>query len=404
MIRPQLRSKTAIVVTTVPGSLFFFQGQIRALRNENWQVIVASSPGPRLIEFAEGEGAEPVGISIARTPAPMRDLLALARLTWLFVSRRPTIVHAHTPKAALLSMIAAWVARVPRAFYTMHGLPLLTRRGWMRELLATFERLTCRLADRVFCVSASLRAEAIALGLCAPERIAVIGPGSANGVDTQRFHPPDATLRAGARRRLGIPEKSIVVGYVGRIVREKGVGELARAWETIKQESPDVVLLITGAVEVQDAVPGDILDALRADPRVCWTGYRKDPRDVYAAMDVFCLPSYREGFPVVTLEAAAMALPIVATDIPGTKDAVVNGTTGILVPVRDPEALAIALLTYLADPARRTRDGSAARNRVMAEFKPGLFAAALTRLYSDSFALRESRRAAPAVAASGIDR
>jgi lipopolysaccharide/colanic/teichoic acid biosynthesis glycosyltransferase len=234
----------------------------------------------------------------------------------------------------------------------------------------TTEWLSCALAHRVFAVSHSMRRVALDEGLCGAEKIAVLAGGSGNGVDaTRRFVPQPAHVRREARARLGIPEAALVIGFVGRIVRDKGVVELAVAWNALRDADPRLRLLLVGRFDTEDAIPGHVLDALRADPRVHLAGVDPETPPLYAAMDVVALPTYREGFPNVALEAAAMELPIVATSVTGCVDAVVDGTTGILVPTGDAAALERALRRYLVDPALCRSHGAAARARVLASFR-----------------------------------
>jgi glycosyltransferase involved in cell wall biosynthesis len=181
--------------------------------------------------------------------------------------------------------------------------------------------------------------------------------------------PQPAHIRRDTRARLGIPQDALVIGFVGRIVREKGAVELATAWKALRDGEPRLHLLLVGRVDTEDAIPGNVLAELRADPRVHFTGVDPNTPPLYAAMDVVALPTYREGFPNVALEAAAMALPIVATAIPGCVDAVVDGVTGILVPARDSPALVRALHAYVGDPQLRALRGAAARSRALSEFR-----------------------------------
>ncbi|MEM1349014.1 MAG: glycosyltransferase, partial [Myxococcota bacterium] len=189
--------------------------------------------------------------------------------------------------------------------------------------------------------------------------------------------------RAAARLRLGIPKDARVLGFVGRLVRDKGVLELADAWSTLRLAHHDVHLLIVGPVEQRDAVPDDVLELLQGDRRAHFTGFTRDTPALYAAMDVVALPTYREGFPNVPLEASAMGLPVVATRVTGCVDAVVDGVTGTLVPVRDAAALATAIHGYLGDPERRRAHGRAGRARVLERYDPDSIAEAMHALYLD---------------------
>ncbi|HYW06546.1 MAG TPA: glycosyltransferase family 4 protein, partial [Longimicrobium sp.] len=282
---------------------------------------------------------------------------------------RPHIVHSHTPKGGLLGMMAAWMNRVPVRIYHIRGLPLMTATGRRRTLLRWTERVACSLAHQVLCVSHSVRDVAVAEGLCPPDKIRVLLGGSGNGVDaTGRFDPArNAAARAELRVKHSIPADAEVLGFVGRVVRDKGIVELAVAWAVLRDEFPSMHLLLVGPLEPQDPVPPATLEALRADPRVHFVG-PADSAPYYAAMDLLVFPTYREGFPNVPLEAAAMGLAVVATRIPGCVDAVADGETGTLVPAADGVALAGAVRAYLRDPALRMAHGRAGRERALRDF------------------------------------
>jgi glycosyltransferase involved in cell wall biosynthesis len=371
-------------VTTAPESLVFLRGQPGFLRARGFDVHAVSSPGERLAAFAGAEGVPCHAIPMERRIAPGRDLVALYRLWRLFRALRPNVVDAHTPKAGLLATLAAALAGVDVRVYHIHGLRYATARGATRTLLMATERAAAALATRVLCVSRSVATMAERDGILPAGRASVLLGGSINGVDAAgRFRPPvDEAARRAARAAVGLDPGARVVGFVGRVVREKGVVELLEAWRVLRAELPDLHLVLIGPREPQDPLPAAATAALDADPRVLCVGVDWDTPRWFAAMDVVALPSWREGFPVVPLEAAAMALPVVATRVPGCVDAVVEGRTGALVPVRDPEALAAALRSYLVDPTLRARHGAAARARVLAEFDQRRLWAALHQAYS----------------------
>jgi glycosyltransferase involved in cell wall biosynthesis len=349
----------------------FLAGQLRYMTAQGFCVSAVSSPGGDLDSFGLLENVDVHAVAMCRRIALFEDLAAVWQLVSYLRRHRPLILHAHTPKAGLLGLLAGALAGTSVRIYHVVGLPFMTATGARRALLKATETLACRLAHRVIVVSDSLRETVIDEGLCRPSKIRVIRRGSANGVDAaRRFNPRyQSSHRAEARMRLGVPAGARVIGFVGRIVRDKGIVELANAWRTVRDACPDAHLLIVGPVEERDGVP-ETERSLRQDPRVHCAGMDWNTPPLYAAMDVLVLPTYREGLPAVTLEAAAMGLPVIATRIPGCVDAVQDGITGTLVPARDSAALAVAMRTYLQNPLLCHQHGQAGRQRMLVEFRP----------------------------------
>ncbi|HST60831.1 MAG TPA: glycosyltransferase family 4 protein [Longimicrobium sp.] len=359
-------------VTTVASSFTFLQGQVRLLRERGVQVSLVSSPDGDLDAFAAKLGVPAHGVEMPRRITPLQDLGAVLRLRRHLRALRPDVVHAHTPKGGLLGMLGAWLAGVPVRVYHMRGLPLMGAQGVRRRLLWCTERVSCALAHRVICVSHSLRDVALREGLCPPERITVVAGGSGQGVDAGgRFDPQrlEPGTREAVRARMGIPADAVLAGFVGRLVRDKGVVELYEAWRALRERIPALHLLLVGPFESEDPVPPEVRRGFEEDPRVHLSGMDWNTPPYYAAMDLLVLPTYREGFPNVPLEAAAMGLPVVATRIPGCVDAVDDGRTGTLVPARDAAALAEAIRGYAEDPDLRRAHGQAGRARVEAQFR-----------------------------------
>ncbi len=361
-------------ITTVPLTLRFLRGQLRLLRGSSIEPHVLSSPGNsgELRRFGETESVPAHAVAMTRTMSPWTDLRSLFHL-WRRVRRTsPTIVHAHTPKAGLLGMLAATCSATPIRIYHLRGLPMLTAQGPTRFLLRLAEKTSCLFAHRVLCVSHSLRDLALAEGLCSPAKLKVLGAGSGQGVDAlEHFDPKRFSRkeRAATRARLEIPPDAPVIGFVGRLVGDKGVGVLARAWTRLRLDFPDAHLILIGPEEERDAAPAETLAALRADDRAHVLGLIEDPAPFYAAMDVVALPTEREGFPNVPLEAGAMGLPVVASRVTGCVDAIQDGATGRLVSPGDDGALYDALSSYLADTTLRAKHGAAAREHVVDHFE-----------------------------------
>ena len=335
-------------IMTVPRSLGFLTGQPGYMRACGFEVHALSSPKQRdslsdalaLDALAEREKVSVHAVEMTRRITPLRDLSAIARL-WRRLRRlRPDIVHAHTPKGGLLGMVGAWLARVPVRIYHIHGLPLITSTGCKRLLLGWSERISCRLAHQVFCVSHSVREIAIEQGLCPAAKIRVLLRGSINGVDARgRFNPAgvDEDERRGLRERYRIPADAPVLGFVGRIVRDKGMVELAEAWKILREEISRLHLLVVGRFEPRDPVPPHVAELLHNDSRIHLIGDVDidDMPPLYSIMDLVALPTYREGFNTVCLEATSMGLPVVATCVPGCLDVIEDGVTGILISPHD---------------------------------------------------------------------
>lgn len=361
-----------IHITTVPQALSFFHGQVGFMQERGLDVHAISSLDERLSEFGQQEGVRTHAVAMSRRITPIQDLQALVRLTIVIRRLRPAIVHAHTPKGGFLGMISAWLNRVPVRIYSLHGLRYMTTRGKKRIILRWTDKIACRLSHEVICVSHSLRKVVIEDGICDPGKVRVLLRGSVNGVDAaERYNPArfSGDDRIALRAELGLSPGQHVIGFLGRIVPDKGIQELFDAWKEIRGTWPNVILLLVGPVETQDPIDPEVLQALQADPRVIFTGSVADTSEKYALLDTVVLPTHREGFGIVLLEAAAMELPVVATEIPGCVDAVVNGITGTLVPPQDVGALQAAIERYLDDPELRRRHGTAGRERVLRDFR-----------------------------------
>jgi glycosyltransferase involved in cell wall biosynthesis len=385
--RPRLLLMATVSITV--GS--FLRPLALHMSAAGFDVHVVSAPGKELDALAGQPRVTVHAVPMERRVSLLRDLISLARLCRVFLRIRPDIVHANTPKAGLLGMVAAFLTGVRVRVLTIHGLPRMTQTGWLRRVLGVTDKITCLLATRILTVSHSLREATIACGLARPERVETLGYGSNAGLDTRRFDPhgSGAGTRHAVRDRYGIPRDALVVGYVGRLVRDKGIRELSEAWSSLRDEFPEARLLLCGAFEAGDKVPQNIRGELLGDDRVHFTGgFVDDVVPVYSAIDICVLPSYREGLPTVCLEAGLMKVPVVATRIPGCVDAVEDGVTGLLVEPGSQDAIANALRRLIEDHGLRRQMGEAGRTFVSRRFSEetvcGLLLAEYGRLLASS--------------------
>jgi glycosyltransferase involved in cell wall biosynthesis len=346
----------------------FIRGLPEFMRARGIDVAIATTPTHHSRTFQAHEDIVAYDIFMKRTIAPFHDVIATVRLWTLLRRLRPDILHTHTPKASLLGALVAWVAGVP-VVHSVHGLVHLGRAGPAGWLARESERIACKLAHRVICVSSSIRDVLVDQNLCSSEKAV----GSVTAVDAEsRFNPQclPQGIRARVRHDYGIPDNALVVGYCGRVVRDKGISDLVDAWASLRDRYPILHLLLVGPIEQEDPIPPRTLSVLREDSRIVLTGEVDDTAPFYAAMDLVVLPSYREGFGTVVIEANAMELPVVATNIPGCVDAVAADETGVLVPPHSPVALEAAIARYLDDSDLREEHGRSGRMRVLRCFRP----------------------------------
>ncbi len=364
--RRQPRPPRVMIVTTMPSTVdVFLIEQIRGLEKAGFAVTVITSPDERLGGLRT-PGIDMIPLSIPRTPSPWALAKALAGLVRIFTRHRPDIIHTHTPIAALLGQVAARLTGVPVRLTTVHGLYFVNvPRLVPRALYRILETVACRLATHVICVSAEDARYLIREHAFRRSRMSVMHVG----VNLDEFSPaavgPGA--RAAVRHEMGIPENAFVFGTVARMVREKGLIELFEAFSRLAADDPNVYLLHVGPAD--DARPDAVTieDAQRfpASDRMRFAGHRYDVARFLAAMDVFCLPTHREGYPVSVMEAAAMGLPAIVTDIRGCREAVTDGETGLIVPIKDVPALEMAMRRMVGmNPLRQGMALSAIRGAI----------------------------------------
>lgn len=378
---PSRRRPRVLQLFTVDQSLVFVRDQLDFLSNAGLSVTVACADGPMLDELSRS-GILTEAIPFTRRWSPLADLRAIGSLVSLMRRAGVDIVHASTPKAGLLGMVAAQLVGAPVRVYHMRGLPYLSEQGARRHLLRAIEWLTCRLAQHVVCVSESLRSIVVSDGVAPPHKVVVLGAGSGNGVDViGRFNPD--VIPAGARNRcrdqLQIPRGAFLFAFIGRFARAKGLEVLHSAWRSLGTSLPNAYLLLVGAPDSREPFAG--IERFRQLPRTIVMAPTADVQQVYAAIDVLVLPTYREGLSNVLLEAGAMARAVIASAVVGCVDVVEDEQTGLLVPAGDSKALAEAMVRYYKNPGTAEQHGIAARVRVSEMFNRDRVWAALLNFY-----------------------
>jgi len=367
-----------VIGITSPQTCMVLGGRLRTLREAGFRVTLVSGPGQLLTRTAAEEGVESIGLPMRREIAPLADLVSMVRLCWLLYRLKPDMTEFSTPKAGLLGSIAARLCRVPTRVYFLRGLKLETCTGLKRRILLVTEKVASACSHAVLCNSNSLRNQALALGVASANKLRVLGNGSSNGVDVERFSPGPTNLR----QRLGLPKDAEVVGFVGRMTRDKGLPELVEAFDAILTTKPNVHLLLVGWFDAaEDALGYDLRSRMQKHPRIHMTGYVPDTAPYYRAMDIMVLPTWREGFPNVVLEAAASGIPVVTTLATGSRDAVVPEVTGLLIPPGYPEAIRESVFQLLGNSERRCRMGLAARAWVLDHYVNGHVLGRTVRYY-----------------------
>ncbi len=368
--------RVALVVTTTLVVRWFLLEHLRTLARHYAVTLIVNNDAPELAALLP---CRIVSLRLERDIAPLADLRALTWLWRHFRTERYQLVHTLTPKAGLLGMLAAWLAGVPVRLHTFQGEVWVTRRGALRLLLKNLDRLAARLATNLLVVSASERAFLIAQGVIPASKSRVLHHGSIAGVDCARFRP-DPGARAALRARLGIPADAPVFLFVGRLKHDKGVLDLARAYAALAREDAACRLLIVGPDE-EGLLPEIEQICAACRPRLHVVGLSAVPERYMGASDVLCLPSYREGFPVTLIEAAAAGVPAIGSRIYGITDAIVEGDTGLLFEAGDVQQLARCLRTLAGDQDLRRRMGRSARERALRDFPQARLTAALLEHY-----------------------
>ncbi|CAM3384887.1 Glycosyltransferase subfamily 4-like N-terminal domain-containing protein [Flavobacterium longum] len=362
--------KKVIRTSTVPISLdSLLRGQLKFL-NQYYDVVAVSGEGERLRSVESREGVRVHPIEMQRQIAPLKDLASLWKLYRFFKKEKPDIVHSITPKAGLLSMMAAKFAGVPVRIHMFTGLIFPTQTGIKQKILIAMDRLLCRFATHIFPEGQGVRNDLIKFNIT-KKPLKIIANGNVNGIDTAHY---DSELFSSQQRDLRqewkIDPDDFVFIFVGRLVKDKGIRELVDAFSSLLQSHPNAKLLLLGRFESHlDPIDPLTLKTIETTPQIITAGYQIDVRPFLALADVFVLPSYREGFPNVVMQAGAMDLPSIVTDINGANEIIIDGENGLIVPPKDEAKLVAAMQRLLEDDGLREQMAASARGLIASRYE-----------------------------------
>lgn len=355
--------KKLIRITTVPLSLkVLLKGQLRFMASNGFDVKGVSSEGEELREVHENEGIAVEAITMSRKITPFQDLKSLWEM-WNFLRKeKPQIVHTHTPKAGIIGMLAARLAGVPHRLHTVAGLPLMEATGTKRKILNFVEKLTYSSATRVYPNSKGLYDFILQNNFTQSNKLKIIANGSSNGIETTFFSPDQVTEleRVTLREKLNIQPDDFVFVFVGRIVSDKGINELIKAFSQLQavenNEPTGIKLLLVGGLENDlDPLNPETLAEINQNKDIISVGFQQDVRSFFAIADTLVFPSYREGFPNVVMQAGAMGLPSIVSDINGCNEIIIEGENGLIIPSKNVEKLKEKMLTLAKDKNLYTR-------------------------------------------------
>lgn len=346
---------------TVPQSLDSFCNGVLKELSQEYEVVAVSSPGEALDKVSRREGVRTIAVPMERHISLMNDLRSLWQMWRVMRRERPDLVHSMTPKAGLICMMAAWLARVPRRVHMFTGLVWPTSTGLKRRILMATDWLTCACATHIIPEGEGVKHDLLSHHITR-KPIKVLGYGNVKGIDMEHYNP---ALFSNVSHQEGF-----TFVFVGRIVRDKGINELVAAFDRLHEDYPDVRLVLIGPREDDlDPVLPATLERINSGNGIEAVGPQSDVRPFYASADALVFPSYREGFPNVVIEAGAMGLPSIVTDINGSREIIIDGQNGVIVPPRDEEALYQAMKRFVEQPDEIAAMAQKARGLIASRYE-----------------------------------
>jgi glycosyltransferase involved in cell wall biosynthesis len=351
--------KKLVVGITAPGSVILIAGQMKYFKSLGYETYLLAPMHERVVEYCEREGCIHLPVNLEREISPVKDAKALIQVIKHLKRVKPDVVNFGTPKVSLLGMIAAKMLGIKNRIYTCRGFRFEHEQGAKKTILVAMEKLTARFAHQIICISKSVQDLGVEQGVFSADKSLVIRKGSSNGIDLERFNPNLVSneQKQSLKQELGIKADNFVFGFVGRLVDRKGIKELYEAFWNLYNENKQLQLLVVGPIEHSQISDTSLIDQMNQHPAIHLVGTQKEVPLYLAVMDVFCLPAWWEGFGNVSVQAAAMGLPVIATDVTGSKDAVSKDYNGLLIPAKSTPLLQEAMLRLYNDEAKRKELG-----------------------------------------------
>ena len=360
----------------------FCRGFLKELSDEGFEVVAVSSPDPELDEIASREGVKTIPVAMERHISPFKDLKSLWRLIRVFRKEKPDMVHSITPKAGLLSMIAAWVCKVPVRIHTFTGLVFPTATSLTQKILILTDRLTCACATHIIPEGAGVKADLQSFRIT-KKPLKVLGFGNVRGIDLAHYDPAHPDIQADIKK-IRCDDLFTFI-FVGRLVRDKGINELVEAFKRVNREFPKTRLILVGRMEKElDPLLPETLAEIENNPAIEAVGEKSDVRPWLAAADALAYPSYREGFPNVVIEAGAMGLPSIVTDINGSREIILDGKNGIIIPAPpSADTLYETMKNFLTHPPKVSEMASHARPLIASRYEQSYVRSCQKQYYHD---------------------
>jgi glycosyltransferase involved in cell wall biosynthesis len=364
-----------IRITTVPISLKILLKDQLKFMNQYFNVIGVSSQDKEMSDVEKDEGIQTIELNMSREITPFKDLLSLIKMIFLLAREKPEIVHTHTPKAGIIGMVASWITRVPHRLHTVAGLPVMEATGKKKSILLAVERLTYACATKVYPNSYGLQDYVLQNKLTYKEKLQIIGHGSSNGIDTEYFQRTKDILDQAKhiKKEYQLTGK-FVFCFVGRVVKDKGINELMYAFDRLSQKYKNTTLLVVGQLENKlDPISLISEKILENNDNIHYVGFQSDIRPYLAASDCFVLPTYREGFPNVVLQACSMELACIVTDINGCNEIIEDHKNGLIVSPKNKEKLYSAMYMMITEEELSTQLSLNNRNDIIKKYDRKVF-------------------------------